>query len=132
MMAHSLDDLAKLSQRERRRLIFRKTASKYRDLGVPIDGNSRFRELIERWIDGGIEMKDVAAGAREPVSNAPPPSLPGVNPTSNVVQTWDHGDVELANDATKGQISKQEPRAVQDDLPRKIDELAQRGFTDHK
>ncbi len=124
-MVHSLDDLSKLSQRERRRLIFLRSASKYRDLGMPIDDDARFTELIERWIDGEIEMKDVAAGARGtgPVLRTLASVLPHIaEPPEGATQTLDGTLVE--NDAS-GMPSggRNEPMQRYDDLLMAIDEM---------
>ncbi|MFS2150781.1 hypothetical protein [Rhizobium sp. Rhizsp42] len=70
------EDLAKLPLSERRRRIFLKCVTKYRELGTPIDGDARFLELIEKWIEGDIEMREVATLLRVPKGVDPAP-LPG-------------------------------------------------------
>ncbi|MDM9646454.1 hypothetical protein [Rhizobium sp. S163] len=128
-MSHSLDDLSKLSQRERRRLIFLKSATKYRDLGIPIDGDARFMELIEQWIDGRIEMKDVASRAREPVAGkfASEP-FPG---TEHETQISTYGEVNPSpqSDVERDLGVRADPEATQNDLLRAIDELAEQSFS---
>jgi hypothetical protein len=127
-MAYSTDDLSKLSQRERRRLIFLKSASKYRDLGMPIHDNVRFMELIEQWIDGAIEMNEVAARAsgfrvvlatRQPPQNAAPISSDGK--VTRFQATEDEDVVGVDSDQ----------RPTQDELLQALDALANHGSSDH-
>jgi hypothetical protein len=131
-MSHSLDDLSKLSQRERRRLIFMKSATKYRDLGIPIDGDARFMELIEQWIDGRIEMKDVALRTREPVPGISPSGpFPG---TAHAAQISTYGEVNPSpqSDVERDLHLRADPGATQNDLLRAIDELAGHAFSERE
>ena len=123
-MAHSLDDLSKLSQKERRRLIFMRSAMKYRDLGIPIDGDARFMELIEQWIDGRIEMKEVALRTRESVPRIfPSESFPG---TEHAAQISAYAEVDPSprSDVERTVRVRTDPGATQNDLLRAIGELA--------
>lgn len=54
------DEVARLPLDERRRDIYRRSAEKFRALGMPIDSDPTFDRLIEAWIEGSIEMSEVA------------------------------------------------------------------------
>ncbi len=125
-MAVSTDDLSRLPQSERRRLIFLKSVAKYRDLGIRIDGNPRFMELIEQWIDGRIEMRDVAMGSREhgfvesksSAASTPDAHQPALH-ESIAVALLGHEDERTAQ-ADDGEL---QPQPSQDELLRAIDDL---------
>jgi hypothetical protein len=54
-----------LSISDRRRAIFDRAVSKSRALGTPIDGDPRFVQLVTAWIDGKVEMAEVARAYAE-------------------------------------------------------------------
>jgi hypothetical protein len=127
-MADTNNDLSRLPQSERRRLIFLKSVSKYRDLGIHIDGNPRFMELIEQWIDGRIEMKDVAMGSRargfgfveskSSAASTPDAHQPALQDSSAVA--WLGDEAERTAEADDEDL---QPRPSQDELLRAIDDL---------
>lgn len=55
----SIDD-CKIAISERRRAIFTRAVERSRARGTPIDGDPLFVALIAAWIDGAIEMSEVA------------------------------------------------------------------------
>jgi len=125
-MANSTDDLSRLPQSERRRLIFLKSVAKYRDLGIHIDGNPRFMELIEQWIDGRIEMKEVAMGSRErgfvesksSAASTPDAHQPALQDSTTVA--WLGDEDERTAEADDEDL---QPQPSQDELLRAIDDL---------
>jgi len=125
-MANSTDDLSRLPQSERRRLIFLKSVAKYRDLGIHIDGNPRFMELIEQWIDGRIEMKEVAMGSRErgfvesksSAASTPDAHQPALQDSTAVA--WLGDEDERTAEADEEDLQQQ---PSQDELLRAIDDL---------
>ncbi len=128
-MSHSLDELSKLSQKERRRLIFMKSATKYRDLGIPIDGDARFMELIEQWIDGRLEMKDVALRRREPAPGIfPSEPFPGTEHATQILRYVEENP-SPQSDLERDLGVRADPEATQNDLLRAIDELADQSFS---
>jgi hypothetical protein len=125
-MANSTDDLSRLPQSERRRLIFLKSVAKYRDLGIHIDGNPRFMELIEQWIDGRIEMKEVAMGSRargfveskSSAASTPDAHQPALQDSSAV--PWLGDEAQRTAEADDEDL---QPQPSQDELLRAIDDL---------
>jgi hypothetical protein len=57
---HSNDDL-KLPLSERRRAIYQRAVDKHRARGTPIDLDPLFVSLMAEWIEGRIDMSEVAA-----------------------------------------------------------------------
>jgi hypothetical protein len=119
-MADFNDDLSKLPQRERRRLIFQKSAAKYRDLGSPIDSSARFLALIERWIDGELEMREVALVLRTQRDGVPSSNTQALLP-SLVEHTMD-GSSSFSEVGTLFDTLEQNA-SLADDLTRVIDDL---------
>ena len=59
-MTSNFEHDALLPLPERRRTIFERAVAKYRALGTPIDNDPAFVELVGKWIDGDVDMRDVA------------------------------------------------------------------------
>jgi hypothetical protein len=119
-MADFNDDLSKLPQRERRRLIFQKSAAKYRDLGSPIDSSARFLALIERWIEGELEMREVAVVLRTQRDEST--SSYAEAPLPTVVQHTIDGSGSLTVAGLSFDALEQNA-SLDDDLTRVIDDL---------
>jgi hypothetical protein len=54
-----------LTASQRRRAIYERAASRFRALGTPIDTDPAFTALVDRWIDGLVEMAEVARSYAE-------------------------------------------------------------------
>ncbi|MDM9627602.1 hypothetical protein QTL95_16990 [Rhizobium sp. S152] len=122
-MAESTTDLSKLPQSERRRVIFQKSVAKYRGPGISIDAHPRFMELIEQWINGGIEMNEVALGSRGlGFVKSSPTTTDAQQPASkNSDAVALRGDEDVST--VKVPDEELQPPLSQDDLLRAIDEL---------
>lgn len=64
-MAFSDDEIAYASLADRRRAIFARVVGRLAARGMPIDSDPRFLQLADQWINGKIEMEDVARGYAE-------------------------------------------------------------------
>jgi hypothetical protein len=109
-----IDDLSKLPQSERRRHIFMKSATKFRELGTPIDENAKFMELIDRWIAGEFEMRRTLPCEDRPSHIFISETVSGV-----IAQSANHLPINpppLRDDQLMS--------VAEDDLSRVIDELA--------
>ena len=71
---------------ERRRAIYERAVDRYRGRGTPIDRDPVFVALISQWIEGSIEMSDVAArsspGGRDGVLKSEMSALGKTNETT--------------------------------------------------
>ncbi len=125
-MADSTTDLSVLPQSERRRLIVIKSVAKYRELGISIDGNPRFMELIEQWIHGRIEMNEVALGSRgSGFIKSSPPVVSTTDAQQQALRNSDAVALLGDEDVSIEQVADRElqPPLSQDNLLRAIDEL---------
>ena len=65
----------------RRRVTINKALARAQSLGIQVDADLRFAELLENWADGHITMKEARAAPR---------SYPGEGPsTGRLAFNWD-------------------------------------------
>lgn len=74
LVTSSDDGFARLPLNQGRKKIVERSIAKFRALGLPIDRNPRFIELLDLWIAGEIEMAEVAEALRSRRRNAVQPA----------------------------------------------------------
>lgn len=96
--AMGLNEENEPSLTERRRAAYERAVDRYRARGTPIDRDPVFVALISQWIEGSIEMSDVAARSS--------PSGRNVVLKSEISATGKTNEIPMSNDQLLSELNR--------------------------